>query len=202
MKKLLFPLLMIFFVIGGAVAADFVKRTGSAGDTDKAHASDKKHKKSAKKKDGHKGDKKKGDSHGKDKKSKDKKSKDKKKKKKDKGGHGEESYASNDVSFFKFKRQFVVPVMTRGKIAALVIMNLSLELNSEIPENIYTLEPKLRDALTRELLSLSNKGVFGANLTSAESYEDVRRTLLSAVTAVTPEGIQDILILDIARQEQ
>ena len=71
-----------------------------------------------------------------------------------------------------------------------------------IRDSVYSLEPKLRDALTRELLSLSNKGVFGENLTSAESYEDVRRTLLSAVTAITPEGIQDILILDIARQEQ
>lgn len=197
MKKILFPILMILFVVGGVVAADFVKRSASSGGGDEAHATSKKDKKKADKAHG-KDDK----GHGKDKKSK----KDKKKKdkghKKGKGDHGGDSYDSDTLAFYKFKRQFVVPVMTQGKIEALVIMNLSLELNSEAPDNIYTLEPKLRDALTRELLTLSNKGVFGENLTSAESYEDVRSTLLSAVKSVTIEGIQDILILDVARQEQ
>jgi hypothetical protein len=51
-------------------------------------------------------------------------------------------------------------------------------------------------------LALSNAGVFGKNLTSSESYETVRSTLLSACEAILPNGIKDILILDIARQEQ
>ncbi|MEP6342134.1 MAG: hypothetical protein ABJ275_02380 [Maricaulaceae bacterium] len=209
MKKIIFPILMILFVIGGVIAADFVKRSASSGGDGEAHAESKKDKKKADK--GHgkddKGHGKDDKGHGKDKKSKkDKKKKDKKKKdkghKKGKGDHGGDSYDSDALSFYKFKRQFVVPVMTQGKIEALVIMNLSLELNSDAPDNIYTLEPKFRDALTRELLTLSNKGVFGENLTSVESYEDVRSTLLSAVKSVTIEGVQDILILDVARQEQ
>ena len=198
MKKILFPILMIFFVIGGAVAADFMKRSASDGGGDETHAMSKKDKKKSDY--GHgKG---KGDGHDKDKKSK----KDKKKKDKghgkSKGDHDGSSYGSDEISFYKFKRQFVVPVMTQGKIEALVIMNLSLELNSNAPDNVYTLEPKFRDALTRELLRLSNKGVFGDALTSVESYEDIRSTLLSAIKSVVTEGIEDILILDIARQEQ
>ncbi|MDB2438720.1 hypothetical protein N9W89_08405 [Hellea sp.] len=195
MKKILFPALMILFVIGGAVGADFLKTSGDATAAEETHAPKKKVAKKAKKEDGH----------GKDKKTKDKKSKDKKKSKghgKDKGGHGKDSGSSSDVSYLKFKRQFVVPVMTHGKIDALVIMNLSLEMNSDAPGNAYSLEPKFRDAITRELLALSNEGVFGANLTSTESYEDVRSTLLSATKAILPDGIQNILILDIARQDQ
>ena len=175
---------MILFVIGGAVTADFLKTSNSANTVEQTHELKKKVKK------------------GEGKKKKKEKKKKKKKKGKDKGGDGKTSNSYSDVSYLKFKRQFVVPVMTRGKIDALVIMNLNLELTPDAPDNAYTLEPKLRDAITRELLTLSNDGVFGANLTSAESYENVRRTLLTAAKTVLPDGIQDILILDIARQEQ
>jgi len=212
MKKILFPVLMILFVIGGAIIGDFLKNKGQDNSATESHAP----KKKAKKGDGHGADKKKDDGHGKDKRDKSKKKKSKKdkgkkdkgKKKKDKGhgkskgGHGESSYGSSEVSYLKFKRQFVVPVMTQGKIDALVIMNLNLELNEDAPDNTYTLEPKLRDAITRELLALSNEGIFGENLTSAESYESLRRTVLSACRTIIPDGIKDILILDIARQEQ
>ena len=203
MKKILFPILMILFVVGGVVAADFVKGSSSSGGGGEAATSKKDKKKAdkahAKDDKGHGKDDK---DHGKDKKSKKSKKKKDKGHKKGKGDHGGDSYDSDTIAFYKFKRQFVVPVMTRGKIEALVIMNLSLELNADAPDDVYTLEPKLRDALTRELLALSNKGIFGENLTSAESYEDLRSTLLSAVKSVTIEGIQDILILDVARQEQ
>ncbi len=171
MKKILFPLLMILFVVGGAVAADFFR--GSDKPADAAEHSSGKADPSKKSSD-----------------------------KKDKGHDSAKENVSTDVSYLKFKRQFVVPVMDHGKITALVIMNLNLELNSDAPENVYSQEPKLRDAITRELLALSNDDVFGENLTSAESYETLRSTLLRAAKGVLPEGIQDVLILDIARQEQ
>ncbi len=190
MKKILLPIFMIIFVIGGGVAGDFFKNRSS----DNAVESTDKLEKKTKKTDGHGIEK---SSHKKDKKAKKNKGHDK-----DKGNHGGASYDFDEISYLKFKRQFVVPVMTHGKIDALVIMNLNLELNENAPENAYSLEPKLRDAITRELLALSNAGVFGENLTSSESYETVRSTLLSACEAILPKGIKDILILDIARQEQ
>ncbi len=181
---------MIIFVVGGAVAGDFFKNRNADTAAESAHKSEKKVKKTGrhdKEKPSHKKDKKekKDKGHG-----------------KNKGGHGDAPYDFGEISYLKFKRQFVVPVMTHGKIDALVIMNLNLELNDNAPENTYSLEPKLRDAITRELLSLSNAGVFGESLTSSESYETVRSTLLSACKAILPTGIKDILILDIARQEQ
>ncbi len=190
MKKILFPILMILAVVGGAVAADFIRSSGGA----KADASAEKSEKKSAKKDSK-------DSHGKADKKDKKDKKDKGHSKKDDKGHSSESDSSN-VAYLKFKRQFVVPVMQSGKIDALVIMNLNLELNGEAPDNAYSLEPKLRDALTRELLTLSDDDMFGANLTSADSYEILRSTLLRAAKAVMPEGIEDILILDVARQEQ
>lgn len=173
MKKIIFPILMILFVVGGAAGANFLRNASvakaadahSSGDGSEAHGKE--------------------DSHG----------------KKDKED-GESKGGGADVTYMKFKRQFVVPVMRRDKIDALIIMNLNVELNDDAPSNIYNYEPKLRDAIMRELLSLSNDNIFGENLTSAESYETLRGTLLTAAKAVLPEGVQDILILDIARQEQ
>ena len=175
-KKLLFPLVLMIAVVGGAVAADFI-RTGDSAKEDSHGETE-------------------GKSHAKD----DKASKDGKKKKGKDDDHGDT--ASSSVSYLKFKRQFVVPVMDQGKIEALVIMNLNLELNENAPENVYSLEPKLRDAIMRELLTMSDNNIFGKKLTSAESYETLRDTLLRASEAVVPEGIKDVLILDIARQEQ
>lgn len=196
MKKILFPLLMILVVVGGAVAADFVKNGGGEKDAKQSAHGDKKPDKHAKK-----------DAHGdkKDKGHKKSKKKDSHDKKKD--SHGKKSEygdggGADEISYLKFKRQFVVPVMQDGTIQALVIMNFNLVLDDHAPDNVFSYEPKLRDALTRELLGLSNAGIFGENLTSAASYETMREKLLTASRAVVKEGISDILILDVARQEQ
>lgn len=184
MKKILFPILMILFVVGGAAGANYLRNASAAKPVDAHNGGDEAHSKKDKK-----------DAKGK----KDKKDKKKKDKSSDSKGSGSDG---SNVSYMKFKRQFVVPVMRRDKIDALVIMNLNVELNDDAPDNIYNFEPKLRDAIMRELLSLSNDNIFGENLTSAESYETLRGTLLTAAKAVLPDGVQDILILDIARQEQ
>lgn len=182
MKKLIFPILLILVVIGGAVGGDFLKTRANASHVEAhADASSEPRKKAGQ---GDVSNKKKKEGH-------------------EKSGKQKEGlpYTSETEQYLKFKRQFVVPVMLDGRIDALVIMNLNLVLGSDAPANAYSLEPKLRDALTRELLNLSNQGVFGEGLTSAKNYEVVRKTLLSASQSVMPDGVKDILILDIARQE-
>lgn len=184
-KKILGSAFLILAVIGGAVAGDFAKNRPATEATS--------HDEKTSKKDAHG----KKASHGKDKKhgAKDNKKKDSAK------GHGE-SVSLDGPTYLKFKRQFVVPVMKRGEIDALVIMNLNYELDSDAPDNIYTFEPKLRDAIVRELLTLSDAGIFGDDLTTPQNYEQLRTTLLEAGQRVVGEGIRDVLILDIARQDQ
>lgn len=185
-KKILGSVILIAAVVGGAVAGDFVKNRPA----EDAQAHDAK---SSKKEDHGKTD-----AHGK----KDKKDgKDKGHDKKASKSHGGSS-SMDGPTYLKFKRQFVVPVMQRGEIDALVIMNLNYELDENAPDNIYTFEPKLRDAIVRELLSLSDAGVFGDDLTTPQSYELVRTALLEAGQDIVNEGIKDVLILDIARQDQ
>lgn len=206
-KRILSIVFMISCVVGGAVGADFIKSQGASTSKDGHATSPAKHDKA---KDDHG----KSSDHGKaDKKSKGHdKAKDKghdkksgghdKKADKGGGGHGDSDDGGSAQEYMKFKRQFVVPVMQGGNIDALVIMNLSVALNGDAPSDSYNYLPRMRDAFTRELLSLSDEDVFGANLTSVESYQRIHEKLLTAAQQVMPEGVEDVLILDLARQEQ
>ncbi len=194
--KILFPVMLIGVVILGGFGADFIRGKSSGGED--AHASEvtKKgkdsHGKSVKSDHG-----KKDDGHGKK----------TKKKKKKKGGHGaddgdEDGASSAAISYLKFKRQFVVPVVKGGKIESLVLLNLNLEIDADSPENIHIFEPKLRDALMRELMALSHNGLFTGDLTNTETYDHIRDSLLSATKHVLESGVKNVLILDLSRQEQ
>ena len=179
-KSVLKTFILIVAVIGGAVGASFVK--SSMGSTpavvDKAHE---------KAKDDH-GD----SSHKKEKKD--------KKESKSKDGHGE-AVKSDKVDYLKFKRQFVIPVMNDKKIDSLLIMNFNLELNEDAPSDSFQLEPKFRDAFMRDLLELSNQGLFSDDLTSPKTFEIIRETLLGSSRRILEEGVENVLILDIVRRD-
>ncbi|WP_306252783.1 hypothetical protein [Parvularcula sp. IMCC14364] len=103
--------------------------------------------------------------------------------------------------YFNFSRQFVVPVMQSGRVQALVILDLNLEMEQGDADGMFSMEPKFRDALMRELLALSNEGYFTGQLTDPERYDEIQKALLRAARTVKDEIIS-VLILDFARQEQ
>ncbi len=187
-KKLLFPTSLVIAVVLGGVGADFLRNKSASGsgehmsEMSKTKTSDKK--KSAKKK---------GKGSGK---------KDKKNKKGKDGKDEEGSDNTNDVTYMKFKRQFVVPIMGKGKIQSLILLNINLELGKNAPQKAYTLEPKLRDAIMRELLVLSHEGAFSDELTSMATYDKLRGALLDAAQGVMKNGVTNVLILDLMRQDQ
>lgn len=116
------------------------------------------------------------------------------------GGHGEASEAGSRA-YYKFTRQFLVPVVSEGNIQSLVILDLNLEVEPNMTEKIFAVEPKIRDVLMTELLALSNEGRFAERLTDPANYAEIRERLLAAVHRVTSEGVYNVLILDIARQD-
>lgn len=122
------------------------------------------------------------------------------KSKKSDDGH-DKSSDSGTTSYMKFKRQFVIPVMKDNKIESLVIMNFNIEMNDAAPENSFNQEPKLRDAFMRSLLNLSNEGVFDDDLTSPETFDYIRETLVGAARGILSQGVENVLILDVAKRD-
>jgi len=80
-------------------------------------------------------------------------------------------------------------------------MNFNIELNDAAPANSFNLEPKLRDAFMRSLLNLSNEGVFDDDLTSPETFDYIRETLVGASRGILSQGVENVLILDVAKRD-
>ena len=187
--KFVVIILQALAVAGGAFLGYSIKSGGGA----PAHEEAERHSEEAEKKDH-------GEKEGEDKK-KDKKSK---KKKKDDGhgdSHGGGGAGVENAGYMKFGRQFVVPVLAHDDVDALVILDINLELDPSAAESAYAREPKVRDALLKSLLQLSNEGAFGERLLNEENLDDIRARLLTSAKTVLDDDVIGVLILNVARQD-
>ncbi len=76
--------------------------------------------------------------------------------------------------YVKLPNQFVVPVMAKGKVGAMVILSLSLEVEQGTTQEVYEIEPKLRDVLLQVMFDHANSGGFTG------AYTDGANLMLSA----------------------
>jgi flagellar basal body-associated protein FliL len=177
MKLIVTSLVAIIFVAAGSFAAVVLKTpseatASGAADTDDEHYA---------------GDQ--GDDHDKS---------DKKKVKKD-DSHGKKPSSGNS-SYYKFSREFVVPIMRGGQVNSLVILHISLETDSSTSERLFSEEPKLRDNIMTTLIALSNDGRTLEQPTDINNYETIRSMILMNLKDSIDDGIQNVLIVDMAKQ--
>jgi len=104
--------------------------------------------------------------------------------------------------YVKLNNQFVVPVLQDGKVTSMVIMALSLEVKTGAAEQIYSREPKVRDALLQVMFDHANAGGFEGAFTDGANLVFLRTALLEAAKATLGDAVTDVLISDIARQDQ
>lgn len=71
--------------------------------------------------------------------------------------------------YVKLNNQFVVPVVEGGRVSALVIVSISLEVTIGSTEQIYSREPKLRDGFLQVLFDHANAGGFKGAFTDANN---------------------------------
>lgn len=112
-----------------------------------------------------------------------------------------ESSDAPEHDYVKMNNQFIVPVVQKGRVSALVILSLSLEVKPGLGERIYAIEPKLRDALLQVMFDHANSGGFAGSFTDAANLVLLRRALLEAAMRVAGDGVSDVLIVDIVRQD-
>ncbi|RWR30848.1 flagellar basal body-associated FliL family protein [Sinirhodobacter populi] len=103
--------------------------------------------------------------------------------------------------FVKLNNQFIVPDIRDGAVSALVVLSLSVEVGAGQTEQVYTLEPKLRDMLLQVLFDHANAGGFRGDFTAAGRMEELRRALLEASRSVLGKDVRSVLISDIVRQD-
>ncbi|MBJ3763182.1 flagellar basal body-associated FliL family protein [Maribius pontilimi] len=105
------------------------------------------------------------------------------------------------TTFLKLPEQFVVPVVDGDRVKSLVVMSITLEISEFQEEQIFSRLPKLRDGFLRVMLDHANIGGFDGAFTSNGSMDALRRGFREVAAAEFAEGIHEILILDINRQD-
>ncbi len=108
---------------------------------------------------------------------------------------------TGNTEFVKLNNQFVVPVVTRDRISAMVVMSLSVEIAQGNSQMVYTREPKLRDGFLQVLFDHANLGGFEGEFTNANNMDVLRMSLRDVATRVLGDSARGVLITEIARQD-
>ena len=119
-------------------------------------------------------------------------------------GHDESAesgHAEGGPEYVKMNNQFVVPVVKDGRVDALVVLTLSLEVEAGNTEAVYLREPKLRDTFLQVMFDHANVGGFSGSFTDGSNLIVLRTSLKEAAAMIMGTTVRDVLITDIARQD-
>lgn len=103
--------------------------------------------------------------------------------------------------YVKMNNQFVIPVVEDGKMAALVVLSISLEVSAGGKEATFQREPKLRDAFNQILFDHANAGGFDGAFTSSNNMTVLRDSLYEIAVKVGGPVVKNVLIAEIVRQD-
>lgn len=88
--------------------------------------------------------------------------------------HAEEDAAEDENAepneFIKINNQFVIPVVERDQMTAMVVLSLSLETKPGMSGKVHSFEPKLRDVFLRVLFDHANMGASVAHSPALKSW--------------------------------
>ncbi|MEO9777873.1 MAG: flagellar basal body-associated FliL family protein [Sedimentitalea sp.] len=105
------------------------------------------------------------------------------------------------TEFVKLNNQFVVPIVQADRVAALVVLSLSLETQAGARERVFEREPKLRDMFLRVLFDHANMGGFDGSFTRPGKLDVLRQSLADVAQKELGDDVESVLITDIARQD-
>ncbi len=105
-----------------------------------------------------------------------------------------------EFEYLKLTKQFVVPVVQKDQISALVTVSLSLETTPGLSETFYAIEPKLRDRFLQVLFDHANIGGFDGAFTESGNLNALRKALLDVARKDLGEDVSQVLIMSVNRQ--
>lgn len=108
---------------------------------------------------------------------------------------------TEEREYAKLNNQFVIPVVEEGRVAALVVMSLGLEVTVGERAAVFAAEPKLRDRFLQVMFDHANIGGFSGNFTTGPNMRSLRNELLQAAQEVSGQRVTDVLLIDIVRQD-
>jgi hypothetical protein len=107
----------------------------------------------------------------------------------------------NSREYARMNNQFVVPVVMNDRVSALMVLSLSIEVETGGQEAVFSHEPRLRDAFLQVMFDHANIGGFNGAFTASSNMRILREALQDAADRVMRGHISDVLIVDIVRQD-
>ena len=102
--------------------------------------------------------------------------------------------------YVKLPKQFVVPVIKKDRVRALVVLSLSLEVEVGQSDAVLAKVPKLRDGFLQVLFDHANSGGFDGAFTTGRSMSDLRGELFEVAQFMAGETVAAVLIDEIVKQ--
>ncbi|SFG95604.1 Flagellar basal body-associated protein FliL [Palleronia marisminoris] len=102
--------------------------------------------------------------------------------------------------FVRFDQNFVIPLIANGEVAAMVVMNLTLEVDPGIDARVLEREPRIRDRFLRVMLDHAGAGGFDGVFTSNGRMDRLKTALIETANREIGPGLRDVLILDLNKQ--
>ena len=113
-----------------------------------------------------------------------------------------EKKKSAELAYVTMDKPFVVPVFAGEKVAAMVVVSLSVETDTETAHAIEDVKPRLRDGFLKVMFRHANSGGFDGSFTTGRKIEDLKSALLAAAHEVDARPpVEEVLITEIARQD-
>jgi flagellar protein FliL len=106
------------------------------------------------------------------------------------------------VEFVVLDKPFVVPVFEEERVAAMVVLSLSVEIATGQATTVEAVQPRLRDSFLAVMFRHANSGGFNGSFTAGQKMQDLKSALLVAAQEIMPTTpVTEILITDIVRQD-
>ncbi|ADO43498.1 flagellar basal body-associated FliL family protein [Ketogulonicigenium vulgare] len=96
---------------------------------------------------------------------------------------------------------FVVPILRDEMTRAIVVAALGIEIDAAQASIVAPAMPKLRDQFLQVLYDHANTGGFDGLFTAPDVMRRLRDRLKSAAVETLGNGVHDILVTDLSRQE-
>jgi len=103
--------------------------------------------------------------------------------------------------YVKLNNQFIIPVIEGDVVRSVAIVALSLEVQIGTKDQVYLVEPKLRDVFLQALFDHASLGGFDGDFATSENLLRMRKSLKGSASKVLGSVVNDVLVTDIARQD-
>ena len=113
----------------------------------------------------------------------------------------EDANGASEHEYVKMNNQFVIPIVADERVKSLVVMSLTVEVPMGLKDAIYAKEPKLRDSFLQVLFDHANMGGFEGEFTNSSNLDGLRMALREVGRKNMGDGISDVLITEVARQD-